>query len=50
MSKKILSPYDELDIDDTLRMILEGTSSTVGKEFFKVLVFNLSKALDTYGA
>lgn len=44
------SPYDELDIDETLKTILEGTSSKVGKEFFKVLVFNLAKALDTYAA
>lgn len=50
MVTKGKSPFDELDMDVTLRTILEGTATKVGKEFFKVLVYNLSKALNTYGA
>lgn len=50
MTESKTSPYEELNMDETLRIILEGTATKIGKEFFKNLVYNLSIALNTYGA
>ncbi len=36
--------------EEALRLILEGTASAIGKEFFTALVFNLTRALNTCGA
>src|SRR5262245_25455011 len=39
-----------LDEDAALRMILDGTATSTGEEFFATLVQNLSTALNTFGA
>lgn len=36
--------------DTALRIIMEGTSTVTGRRFFKALVENLAKVLDTKGA
>jgi PAS domain S-box-containing protein len=36
--------------DEVLRLILEGTVSEIGTDFFRALVRNLSQALQTFGA
>ena len=40
----------KLDEDAALRIIMEGTASETGEQFFRALVKNVSKALDTKGA
>src|SRR5215510_13957836 len=44
------SPLENLDIDAALRTIVEGTASATGEEFFKALVKNLARVLNTHGA
>lgn len=41
---------DHLDENAVIRAILEGTASATGEAFFKALVHNLARALDTCGA
>ncbi len=43
-------PFSSLDEDAALRMILEGTATETGENFFVSLVENLAKALGTEGA
>ena len=43
-------PLQNIDVDAALRTILEGTASETGADFFKALVVNLARALDTHGA
>ncbi|MGI9553851.1 MAG: sigma-54 interaction domain-containing protein, partial [Thermodesulfobacteriota bacterium] len=43
---KVTSQYG----DKELITILEGTARETGKKFFEALVFNMSKAMNTYGA
>ena len=43
-SERLLQP------DEALRLVVEGTVSTTGVEFFRALVKNLCRALDTAGA
>lgn len=43
-------PLHDLDVDATLRTILEGTATETGERFFAALVENLCKALGTEGA
>lgn len=50
MAREDKSPFDELDENEALRTILEGTSTETGKEFFNALVKNLAKALNTHAA
>ena len=40
----------QLDEDEALRTILEGTAIETGPRFFAALVENLAKALHTHGA
>ena len=35
---------------DALRLVLEGTASEIGEGFFRALVQNLARALESYGA
>jgi PAS domain S-box-containing protein len=44
------TPLLNLDEDAALRMILEGTATQTGEQFFYALVENLVKALGTHGA
>src|SRR5262245_53491854 len=44
------TPLLNLDEDAALRMILEGTATETGEQFFHALVENLVKALGTHGA
>src|SRR3954454_20935377 len=46
----MISPFDKLDQETALRIILEGTASETGERFFAALVENLAKALNTHGA
>lgn len=39
-----------IDEDTALRTVVEGTASSTGEDFYRALVENLSKALDTRGA
>ena len=41
-------PWDK--DDEALRLVIEGTASETGTEFFRALVRNLALALDTAGA
>jgi len=43
-------PLQTLDEDAVLRQILEGTAKETGERFFYVLVENLAKALNIFGA
>ena len=43
-------PFHELDVDASLRMIVEGTATETGERFFAALVENLARALNTHGA
>src|SRR5215467_419720 len=43
-------PLQDLETDDALRAILQGTATETGHGFFAALVQNLSKALGTHGA
>jgi len=36
--------------EDALRLVVEGTASETGTEFFRALVKNLAAAMDTAGA
>ena len=45
-----LSPFHDLDVDASLRTILEGTATETGERFFAALVENLARALNTHGA
>jgi hypothetical protein len=42
--------FDNLDVDEALRVIAEGTATTVGKSFYASLVESLSGTLNTTGA
>ena len=42
--------FDNLDVDEALRVIAEGTATTIGKSFYASLVESLSGTLDTTGA
>ncbi len=42
--------FDNLDVDDALRMIMEGTATETGEQFYTALVENLARALKTDGA
>ena len=42
--------FDDLDVDEALRAIIEGTSTTTGKPFYTSLVESLSRTLNTSGA
>jgi PAS domain S-box-containing protein len=44
------SPFHDLDVDASLRTILEGTATETGERFFAALVENLARALNTHGA
>ncbi|BDG02935.1 sigma-54-dependent Fis family transcriptional regulator [Anaeromyxobacter oryzae] len=39
-----------IDEDAALRAVVEGTASETGQAFYRALVFNLARALDTHGA
>ena len=41
-------PFHDLDVDVSLRSILEGTATETGERFFAALVQNLAKALGTF--
>lgn len=41
---------ENLDVDEALRVIAEGTATTIGKPFYASLVENLSRTLGTSGA
>ena len=43
-------PLQDLETDEALRAILQGTATETGHGFFAALVQNLSKALGTHGA
>src|SRR6266436_4264362 len=43
-------PFHDLDVDASLRTILEGTATETGERFFAALVENLARALNTPGA
>jgi PAS domain S-box-containing protein len=43
-------PLQDLDTDEALRAILQGTATETGHGFFAALVRNLAKALGTHGA
>jgi PAS domain S-box-containing protein len=43
-------PFHDLDVDASLRMIVEGTATETGERFFAALVENLARALNTHGA
>jgi PAS domain S-box-containing protein len=43
-------PFHDLDVDASLRTILEGTATETGERFFAALVENLARALNTHGA
>ena len=43
-------PLQDLETDEALRAILQGTATETGQGFFAALVQNLSKALGTHGA
>ena len=43
-------PFYDLDVDASLRTILEGTATETGERFFAALVENLARALNTHGA
>jgi len=43
-------PVRHIDEETALRAVVEGTASETGKEFYRALVHNLARALDTYGA
>ena len=43
-------PFHDLDVDVSLRTILEGTATETGQRFFAALVENLARALNTHGA
>jgi len=42
--------FENLDVDDALRIIIEGTAAAIGKPFYSALVENLAKTLNTNGA
>ena len=42
--------FENLDVDEALRVIAEGTATTVGKSFYASLVETLSRTLSTSGA
>ena len=42
--------FDNLDVDEALRVIAEGTATTTGKSFYASLVESLSRTLNTTGA
>ncbi|BFU93348.1 MAG: hypothetical protein NTNFB02_00700 [Nitrospira sp.] len=44
------TPLQNLETDEALRAILQGTATETGHGFFAALVQNLSKALGTHGA
>ncbi|HSF66860.1 MAG TPA: sigma 54-interacting transcriptional regulator, partial [Nitrospiraceae bacterium] len=44
------TPLKDLETDEALRAILQGTATETGHGFFAALVQNLSKALGTHGA
>src|SRR4026208_1694479 len=44
------NPLQNLETDEALRAILQGTATETGHGFFAALVQNLSKALGTHGA
>jgi len=44
------SPLQQIDVDDALRAIFEGTATETGAEFFRALVKSLAEALGTHGA
>ncbi len=50
MGKSEQNFSENLDQNAALRMILEGTASQTGEQFFAALVENLAKALNTKGA
>ncbi len=43
-------PLRDLDEDEALRTIMEGTAAEIGQGFFRSLVENLARALGTHGA
>ncbi|NWF74759.1 MAG: sigma 54-interacting transcriptional regulator [Nitrospirae bacterium] len=43
-------PLQDLETDEALRAILQGTATETGHNFFAALVQNLAKALGTHGA
>ena len=43
-------PFHDLDVDASLRAIVEGTATETGERFFAALVQNLAQALNTHGA
>jgi hypothetical protein len=42
--------FENLDVDEVLRAITEGTATTIGKPFYASLVESLAKTLNTNGA
>jgi len=50
MAEKNDPPLHGIDEDEALRIILEGTAKETGGQFFRALVRNLAKALNTKGA
>ena len=42
--------FRDLDEDQALRIIMEGTAAETGENFFKALVENLAKVLNIKGA
>lgn len=50
MEKKLNTGRHDADEDRALRIIMEGTAGETGEDFFKSLVQNLSRVLDTRGA
>jgi len=45
-----MSRFQNLDVDQALRLIMEGTASETGKGFYSALVKSLAGALNTSGA
>ena len=43
-------PLQDLETDEALRAILQGTATETGHRFFSALVQSLAKALGTHGA
>ncbi len=50
MSRTNKLPLRDVNEDEALRTIFEGTATDTGARFFKTLVQNLAKALHTHGA
>src|SRR5262245_57680157 len=49
-SSAIMNRFQNLDVDQSLRLIVEGTAAETGTDFYAALVKTLAATLDTTGA